>query len=87
MFVTPAESESPPSVVTDRETAWSAPSVTRITGAGQPPAIADSGSPQVKPTVTAVLFHPAAFAAGEAEAEIVGAGIVNCTSCGSWSDA
>ena len=61
--------------------------MSRVTGGGQPPRIADSGSTHVKLTVTAVLFHPAAFAAGEADAEIVGAGIVSCTSCGSWSDA
>ena len=69
------------------ETPWSAPSESRITGGGQPPRIADSGSTHVKLTVTAVLFQPAAFAAGDADAEIVGAGIVSRTSCGSWSDA
>ena len=86
MFATPAEIEDPLSVVTVRDTDWSMPSVPSTTGAGQPPTIADSGSTHVKLTVTALLFQPAAFAAGAADAEIVGVGIVSRTSCGSWSE-
>ena len=87
MFDTSAESESPPLVVYHlRDPLVGTFACRGITGGGQPQRIADSGSTHVKLTVTAVLFHPAAFAAGVADAEIVGAGIVSRTSCGSWSE-
>ena len=52
MFVTPAESERPPSVMTDRDTAWFSPSAESVTGPGQEPTSADSWSTHVKLTVS-----------------------------------
>lgn len=50
---------------------WFAPCVVTWTGAGHV-AIPERESEQVKLTATGVLFHPAAFAWGEATAAIVG---------------
>ena len=49
-----------------------APSVESVIGDGQL-AIPESASVQAKVTTTSVLFHPAALAGGEADAEIAGA--------------
>ena len=69
--MTLAEAELPALSVAVPEMVWFAPSAVTAIGAGQE-AIPDKESEQAKVTVTCPLFQPAALAAGDADAVMVG---------------
>ena len=73
LSVTEAVAEFPAESLAVLETTWFAASVVVVTGCGQ--VIVPEPPPQVKLTVTLVLFHPAAFGAGVGVAVIVNCGV------------